>query len=85
MGEAASAVEAIRAQIVMLHDVCDGLSHRELVGLLAELTEVLRSVPALEHRVLARLTTETEPRRACQMVCVAVAPDGWSSIDGCDH
>ena len=22
---------------------------------------------------------------ACQMVCVAVAPDGWSSIDGCDH
>ncbi|MCV7303592.1 hypothetical protein H7J93_28655 [Mycobacterium barrassiae] len=23
--------------------------------------------------------------RACQMVCVAVAPDEWSSIDGCDY
>ena len=23
--------------------------------------------------------------RACQMVCVAVAPSEWSSIDGCDH
>ncbi|WP_157836698.1 hypothetical protein [Mycolicibacterium phlei] len=22
---------------------------------------------------------------ACQMVCVAVAPDEWSRIDGCDH
>ncbi len=22
---------------------------------------------------------------ACQMVCVAVAPSEWSSIDGCDH
>ena len=63
MGEVASAVEAIRSQITMLHDTCDGLSHRELVGLLSELTTVLRSVPALEHRVLAKLVSETEPRR----------------------
>ncbi|WP_330218628.1 DUF222 domain-containing protein, partial [Mycolicibacterium chubuense] len=47
----------------MLHEVCDTLSHRELVELLAEVTTVLRTVPALEHRVLARLTAETEPRR----------------------
>ncbi|SPX96094.1 Conserved protein of uncharacterised function possible rep13e12 repeat protein [Mycolicibacterium chubuense] len=63
MGKVASAVEAIRSQIAMLHEVCDTLSHRELVELLAEVTTVLRSVPALEHRVLARLTAETEPRR----------------------
>ena len=63
MGEVASAVEAIRSQITMLHDACDGLPHRELVGLLSELTTVLRSVPALEHRVLAKLVSETEPRR----------------------
>ncbi|WP_268782310.1 DUF222 domain-containing protein, partial [Mycolicibacterium chlorophenolicum] len=63
MGEVASAVEAIRSQIAMLHDACDTLSHRELVELLAEVTTVLRSVPTLEHRVLARLTAETQPRR----------------------
>ncbi len=63
MGEVASAVDAIRAQIAMLHDACDGLSHRELVGLLSELTTVLRTVPVLEHRVLARLVAETEPCR----------------------
>ena len=63
MGEVASAVEAIRSQIAMLHDTCDTLTHRELVELLAEVTTVLRSVPTLEHRVLARLTAETEPRR----------------------
>ncbi|RZT15762.1 uncharacterized protein DUF222 [Mycobacterium sp. BK558] len=63
MGEVASAVEAIRSQIAMLHGACDTLSHRQLVELLAEVTAVLRAVPALEHRVLARLTAETEPRR----------------------
>ncbi len=63
MGEVASAVDAIRAQIAALHEACDGLSHRELVGLLSELTTVLRTVPALEHRALARLVAETEPRR----------------------
>ncbi len=56
-------MEAIRSQIAILSDACDTVPHRELVGLLAELTTVLRSVPALEHRVLARLTSETEPRR----------------------
>jgi len=63
MGEVASAVEAIRSQFAILHDACDGLTHPELVGLLSEVTTVLRAVPALEHRVLARLVAETEPRK----------------------
>jgi len=63
MGEVASAVDAIRSQIAILHDTCDGLAHGDLVGLLTDLMAVLRTVPALEHRVLARLVTETEPRR----------------------
>lgn len=61
MGEVSSAVEAITSQLTVLHEVADGLSHRELVELLAELTTVLRSVPALEHRVLSRLRDEVEP------------------------
>ena len=63
MGEVASAVGAIRSQIVVLQEACDGLSPRELVGLLTELTSVMRMVPALEHRVLNRLTAQTEPAR----------------------
>ncbi len=57
------AVGAIVEQIGVLSKAADELSHRELVGLLAELTTVLRSVPALEHKVLARLIEETEPHR----------------------
>ncbi|MGP4057153.1 DUF222 domain-containing protein [Mycobacterium sp. 4D054] len=57
------AVEAIVEQIAVLSKAADELSHRELIGLLTELTRVLRSVPALEHKVLARLTDETEPSR----------------------
>lgn len=38
-----------------------------------------RSVELTEQLVLRRRT------RTCQMVCVAVAPDEWSSIDGCDR
>ena len=61
MGEVSSAVEAIKSQLAALGDACDELPHRELVGLLAELTAVVWSIPAVEHRILNRLTAETEP------------------------
>ncbi|MCG7597990.1 HNH endonuclease signature motif containing protein [Mycobacterium sp. PSTR-4-N] len=63
MDVVAEAVAGMRARLAILHDACDGLSHRELVALMAEVTSVVRSVPALEHQILARLTSETEPRR----------------------
>ncbi len=63
MDVVAGAVKGLRPQLAILHDACDALSHPELVALLAEVTTVVRSVPALEHQILARLTTETEPRR----------------------
>ncbi|MCG7593018.1 HNH endonuclease signature motif containing protein [Mycobacterium sp. PSTR-4-N] len=63
MDVVADAVEGMRARLQILHDACDGLSHRELVALMAEVTTLVRSVPALEHQILARLTSETEPRR----------------------
>ncbi len=57
------AVAVMSEQIAVLSKACDELSHRELVGLLADVATVTRSVPALEHKVLARLLAETEPRR----------------------
>ena len=57
------AVGAITEQIAILSKAADELSHRELIALLTELTTVLRSVPAVEHKVLARLMDETEPSR----------------------
>lgn len=63
MGEVSSAVEAIRSQLTVLHGLCENLSHSELVELLSEVTSLAWSVPALEHRALNRLTTETEPAR----------------------
>lgn len=63
MGDVSSAVEVIRSQIAVLHDTCEDLSHRELVGLLSEVTSIMWSVPALEHRGLNRLSGETEPHR----------------------
>ena len=63
MGEVSGAVDAIKSQLAILHDACDAVSHRELVGLLAEVTTVARSIPALQHRVLNRLVAETEPQR----------------------
>ncbi|MEH3142307.1 MAG: HNH endonuclease signature motif containing protein [Mycobacterium kyogaense] len=63
MDVVAGAVEVMRGQLAILRDASDSLSHRELVALMAEVTAVVRSVPALEHQILARLTTETEPRR----------------------
>ncbi|MDZ4269614.1 MAG: HNH endonuclease signature motif containing protein, partial [Mycobacterium sp.] len=61
MGEVSSAIEAIKSQLAALGDACDELTHRELVGLLSELTAVVWSIPAVEHRILNRLTAETEP------------------------
>ena len=61
MGEVSSAVEAIKSQLAILHDACDEASHRELVGLLSELTTLTWSIPAVEHRLIQRLTAETEP------------------------
>ena len=49
MGEVSSAVEAMKSQLAILGGVCEELSHRELVELLAELTTVVRSVPALDR------------------------------------
>ncbi|MBB2993039.1 hypothetical protein FHR72_004546 [Mycolicibacterium iranicum] len=57
------AVAVIGEQLAVLGKACEELSHRELIGLLAEVTTVLRSVPALEHQILARLQAETEPHR----------------------
>lgn len=57
------AVGAIAEQVAVLSKAADKVSHRELIGLLAELTTVLRSIPALEHHVVNRLVEETEPCR----------------------
>ena len=61
MGQVSSAIEVIKSQLAILHDASDALTHRELVGLLSELTTVAWSIPTLEHRALNRLTAETEP------------------------
>lgn len=61
MGEVSSAVGAIRSQLEVLTEACQDLTAPELVELLAGLTAVVWSVPALEHRILNRLTAETEP------------------------
>ncbi|MCV7150323.1 13E12 repeat family protein [Mycolicibacterium pyrenivorans] len=61
MSEVSSAIEAIKSQLAVLGEMCDELTHRELVGLLAELTAAVWSVPTLEHRILNRLAAETEP------------------------
>ncbi|MEH3143685.1 MAG: HNH endonuclease signature motif containing protein [Mycobacterium kyogaense] len=63
MDVVADAMGVMRGQLAILRDASDALSHRELVALMAEVTTFVRSVPALEHHILARLTTETEPRR----------------------
>ena len=63
MDVVSEAVAAIGEQLAVLSKACDEVSHRELITLLVELTRVLRSVPALEYRVLARLREETEPCR----------------------
>jgi Domain of unknown function (DUF222) len=66
------AVATIGEQLAVLTKACDELSHRELIGLLVEVTAVVRSVPALEHRVVARLIGETEPCRMGEKTWPAV-------------
>lgn len=61
MDGVAEAVGVIGEQLAVLAKAAEDLSHRELIGLLSELTTVLRSAPAVEHAVLARLLDETEP------------------------
>ncbi|MGD9620441.1 MAG: HNH endonuclease signature motif containing protein [Mycolicibacterium sp.] len=64
MGEVASAVDAILAGVEALQVASvDELSHREMVAELARLTAVAWRLPAVEHRLLARLVAETEPSR----------------------
>ncbi|QZT63879.1 HNH endonuclease signature motif containing protein [Mycolicibacterium austroafricanum] len=63
MDVVSEAVAAIAEQVAVLSKAAEQASHRELIGLLAQLTQVLRSVPTLEHQILARLTAETEPHR----------------------
>ncbi len=63
MDVVSEAVAGMAEQIAILTKACDELSHRELIGLLAEVNTVVRSVPALEHRALSRLLEETEPHR----------------------
>ncbi|ORB23401.1 DUF222 domain-containing protein, partial [Mycolicibacterium parafortuitum] len=63
MDVVAEAVGVIEEQIAILAKAVDELPHRDLVQLLAQLTTVLRSAPALEHQVLARLMDDTEPHQ----------------------
>ncbi|ORV93092.1 HNH endonuclease signature motif containing protein [Mycolicibacterium iranicum] len=55
------ALAGVGEQVAILSKACDELSHRELIELLVELTTVLRTIPAIEHRIVSRLTDETEP------------------------
>lgn len=57
------AVAGMGEHLAILATACDEVSHRELIGLLAGLATVTRSVPAVEQRALARLLAETEPAR----------------------
>ena len=54
---------AIRAGIAELAAApIDGLSHRELIGVLEEVTTLSWSLPALEHQILGWLMAETDPK-----------------------
>ncbi|MDG4666838.1 HNH endonuclease signature motif containing protein [Mycobacterium sp. 236(2023)] len=63
MDAVSDALAGMGEQITILSKACDELSHRELIRLLSELATVTRTIPAVEHRVLARLLAETEPHR----------------------
>ncbi|MGD9621350.1 MAG: HNH endonuclease signature motif containing protein [Mycolicibacterium sp.] len=64
MGEVSSAVDAIIAGVESLQAAAvDELSHREIVAELARITTVAWRLPAVEHRLVARLVAETEPSR----------------------
>lgn len=57
------ALAGMGENLAILSKACDELSHRELIALLSGLATVVRTVPALEHQILARLLIETEPHR----------------------
>ncbi|MGE2727862.1 HNH endonuclease signature motif containing protein [Mycolicibacterium vaccae] len=63
MDAVSEALTTMAEQLAVLSKAAEELSHRELIGLLTELTTLVRRVPALEHQILARLTDETEPHR----------------------
>ena len=63
MSDVGSAVAAIRAGIAELAAApIDTLTHPELIALLNDITTLSWSLPAVEHPILARLMTETEPQ-----------------------
>ncbi|HKV19136.1 MAG TPA: hypothetical protein VJR50_08880 [Mycobacterium sp.] len=51
----------------------------------AEIGAALDAVDAGYARLRAACSDSVGNAWAYQMVCVAVAPSEWSSIDGCDH
>ena len=62
MSDVGSAVAAIRAGIAELAAApIDTLTHPELIALLNDIKTLSWSLPAVEHPILARLMTETEP------------------------
>src|SRR6478672_11146480 len=64
MGEVSSAVEAILAGVSALQSASvEELTHREIVAEMSRLTTVAWMLPSVEHRLLQRLTAETEPCR----------------------
>jgi len=64
MGEVSSAVEAILAGVAALQSASvEELTHREIVAEMSRLTTVAWMLPSVEHRLIQRLTAETEPCR----------------------
>src|SRR6478672_5777631 len=64
MGEVSSAVEAILAGVSALQSASvEELTHREIVAEMSRLTTVAWMLPSVEHRLIQRLTAETEPCR----------------------
>ena len=64
MGEVSSAIDAIIAGLAGLQAASvEELSHREIVAEMSRLTTVARMLPWVEHCLIQRLVSETEPHR----------------------
>lgn len=64
MGEVSSAVDAILAGVAALQAASvEELSHREIITELSRVSAATWMLPAVEHRLLNRLVSETEPHR----------------------
>lgn len=64
MGEVSSAVDAILAGVAALQAASvEELSHREIITELSRVSAATWMLPAMEHRLLNRLVSETEPHR----------------------